>query len=69
MAVNKTLLEHYEVEGLALSVEKWFMACADSQMESYTGIAFVMPDDKVVLLSKARTLKLIESLKKAIRAA
>lgn len=69
MAINKTSLEHYEGEGLTLSVEKWFMACADSQMESYTGIAFVMPDDKVVLLSKARTLKLIASLKKAIGAA
>ena len=69
MSINKTPIEHYEGEGITLSVEKWFMACADSEMESYTGVAFVLPDEKVVLLSKARTLKLIAGLKKAIGAA
>lgn len=66
MSINKTPIEYYMGEGISLGIEKWFLACADSQLESYTGIAFILPDNKVVFLSKARTLKLIELLKKAI---
>lgn len=71
MSTQKTLLEAYVGEDFLFTIEKWFIADANSPMESYTGVAInyievESGEVKAALLSKDRAKKLIDLLQKAV---
>ena len=65
MSQKRTVLQSYVAEDFTFEVEKWWIPLPNTPIESYVGVALVC-GDKVVLLSKARTQTLIESMQKAI---